>query len=331
MLCRVSLFLWTVALVTSLTFSADGQLVISTRSGVIHFFEGAVYLDGQPLESHPGKFSSMPKGGELRTEQGRAEVLLTPGVFLRIGERSTIRLVDNDLSHTRVELLAGSAVVDSEAPSSASSVTLVNQSWSIRFRDQGIYRIDANPPRVWVREGKAEVSVDNREGTIAVERGMDMPLAQVLVPEPSTDPPNDALSNWAEGRRQSITADNTIAANIQDPGSMDPGASGLNDGFTYYPVLGLPPVGSGMSASYSSLGLYQPQPGFSSVYLPGYTYLPLFVTGMYGIPPINSPFHHYPLPGRPIYTRPAGPVIHPPPAMLHSAPAPHVGVVGVHR
>jgi len=64
---------------------ARGQAVISTRSGLVHFFEGSVYVAGQPLEARLGKFASIPEGGELRTEQGRAEVLLTPGVFLRIG------------------------------------------------------------------------------------------------------------------------------------------------------------------------------------------------------------------------------------------------------
>src|SRR5580700_6950341 len=109
----------TLAVVTVLTLPVDGQSVISTRSGVVHFFEGAVYLGGQALEPHLGKFPCMAEGAELRTAQGRAEVLLTPGVFLRVGESSAIRLVANDLSDTRVELLAGSAIVDSEEPGSS--------------------------------------------------------------------------------------------------------------------------------------------------------------------------------------------------------------------
>lgn len=42
--------LWTLVVVSVLTFPAVGQLVISTRSGTVHFFEGAVYLGDQPLE-----------------------------------------------------------------------------------------------------------------------------------------------------------------------------------------------------------------------------------------------------------------------------------------
>ena len=149
---------WTLAVVSVLTLPADGQSVISTRSGVVHFFEGAVYLGDQPLESHPGKFSSVPQGAELRTAEGRAEVLLTPGVFVRIGERSTIRMVANELSDTRVELLAGSAVVDSAEPNSGTSVTLLYRNWKVHLLERGVYRIDSDPPRLWVFQGKAEVS-----------------------------------------------------------------------------------------------------------------------------------------------------------------------------
>src|ERR1700739_2744922 len=86
---------------------AGGQSVISTHSGVVHFFEGSVYVDNQPLESHPGRFSTVPQGAVLQTAEGRAEMLLTPGVFIRIGERSAVRMIANTLSNTRVELLAG--------------------------------------------------------------------------------------------------------------------------------------------------------------------------------------------------------------------------------
>ena len=319
----------TLAALTMLTLSAVGQSVISTRSGIVYFFEGAVYLDNQPLESHPGRFSSVPQGAELRTAEGRAEVLLTPGVFVRIGERTTMRMIANQLSDTRVELLAGSALVDSAEPSPNTSVTLLCKKWSVHFLERGTYRIDSDPSRLWVLQGKAEVLADTHEGEITVGEGMDLPFAPVLVPERSIDRPRDALSTWAEGRQQAIYADNAIAANIQDPASMDSLSSGLAS-FTYFPTLGLPALGLSWSNPYSSLSPYQP--GFNSIYLPGYTYLPLwlglgqvgFPTPLrlppYRLPPLRLPPHGGVLP----LPRPAAPVSHPIPAHPTSPVGIHV-------
>jgi hypothetical protein len=314
---------WTLAVVTLLTLPTVGQSVISTRSGIVHYFEGAVYLGDQPLESHPGRFSSMPQGGELRTAEGRAEVLLTPGVFVRISERSSIRMIANELSNTRVELLTGSALVDSAERNPGTSVTLIYRNWSVRFLDQGVYRIDSGPPRLWVLRGKAEVSADSNAEALSVRQGMSVAFAPMLVPERSTDPPRDGLSTWAEARQQSISADNTIAANIQDPASMNTSTSGL-DSFTYYPVLGLSSFGPGLSSSYSSLSRYQP--GFSSIYLPGYTYVPLFL-GL-GLAGFQTP-HRIPPHRLPPHT---GGSLSPPPrgSGPHPQPVHPVAPVGVH-
>src|SRR5580698_6658689 len=96
----------TLAAVAGVALSANAQSVISTHSGVIYFSEGAVYVGDQPLERYPGKFPDVPQGAELRTADGRAEVLLTPGVFIRLGEKSAIRMLANDLGDTQVALLS---------------------------------------------------------------------------------------------------------------------------------------------------------------------------------------------------------------------------------
>lgn len=267
---RVSVF-WTLGAVAFLASSALCQSVISTHSGVVHYFEGSVYLNDQPLESHLGKFSTIPQGGELRSEKGRAEVLLTPGVFLRVGERTSIRLLANQLSNTRVELLSGSAILESTETTAATSVALLYKNWSMRFPEQGLYRIDSDPPHLQVIRGKAEISGGTRSEAVLVSQGMSVPFGQMLVPDRSADHPHDSLSIWAEGRQQSISADNAIAANIQDPASLSVATPGL-DSFTSFPMLGLSSVSPVSSGVYGPWSTYQP--GFNSVYLPGYNYFP---------------------------------------------------------
>ncbi len=319
----------TLAVVTVLALPAGGQSVISARSGVIHFFEGAVYLADQPLDPHFGRFPCMAEGAELRTAQGRAEVLLTPGVFLRVGENSAIRMLGSALSDTRVELLAGSALVDAAELNTGTSVTLAYQDWNVHFRQKGTYRIDAEPPRLWVQRGEADVSAGGNGALVSVEQGTYLPFAPVLVPERFTDAPGDALTDWANGRSQSISADNAIAAQIDgDPASMYSG-SGV-DGFTYFPFIGVLSPGSAFSSGYGSFNTYQP--GFYSIYLPGYTYRPIFV----GSTPGGLRSYPYTLPRHvgvsPIVPPSHGPVVlHPVPVRPMPRGGGVVGHGGVHR
>ena len=320
-----------------LAVPAIGQSVISTRSGVVYYFDGSVYLENQPLESQVGRFPSVPQGAELRTAQGHAEVELTPGVFLRMGDNSSIRMLSNDLANTRVELDAGSAVVDSSQAelSSGTAVTLVFRDWQVHASQAGVYRVDSNPSRVWVLKGEAEVT--GAKGQPArVGEGMDMPLAAALRPEQSTAEPADNLSDWSSGRSDSIVADNSITQQIDaDPATQ---TSGLEGGFSYFPFLGVPVMGMGTySSPYGSV--FPAQPGFYSMYLPGYTYAPQIIVlptirqfgGVYRPPVYTRPFSVATVPGRgpvgPIVvpSRPTVPAAHPAPAPLrplpHHAPA----------
>ena len=275
----------TTAAVLALTLPASAQSVISTHSGVIHYFEGAVYLGDQPLEARLGKYTTMPQGAELRTADGRAEVLLTPGVFIRLGERSAIQLTGNDLADTQVELRSGSAIVDAGEQNADTSVTLRYKDWKIHFVQKGVYRIDSDPPRLWVRQGKAEVftapggQMPDHARPVPVEQGMMLPFARVLVADRSTDEPHDTLRDWSKGRGESITADNTITAQIdEDPSTRPPGTE--VDNFSYFPMLGVLSPNPDTPALYGSY--YPDQPGFHSVYLPGYTYQPIMMMGLAG-------------------------------------------------
>jgi hypothetical protein len=115
---------------------------------------------------------------------------------------------------------------------------------------------------------------------VSVQQGMSLPLEGLLAPELSGAVTGDGLSNWAKGRGDSISADNAILAQIdEDP---DARTAGL-DGVTYFPFLGvMPTLGLSSPGLYGSQTPYQT--GFSSIYLPGYTYAPLIVGLMRQVP-----------------------------------------------
>lgn len=308
--------LMAVVAVAALAIPAFGQSVISTHSGVIYYFDGMVYLNDKPVESHLGEFQSVPQGAQLRTGQGHAEVLLTPGVFLRMGENSCIRMLSNDLADTRVELQTGSAIVDSSEPDPSTAVTLVFRDWQVHSATAGTYRIDSDPPRLWILKGEADVTGIKGQPVI-VDEGKDLPLAAASKPELSTAAPADGLNDWNNGRSDSIVADNSITQQIDaDPASQaaDP------NGFSYFPFIGVPLTGL-YSSPYAST--IPAQPGFYSMYLPGYTYAPQVlllpaigrIGGVY-----RPPFQTTRVPGRaPVY--PIGPS-HPLVTTPHTAPVP---------
>lgn len=239
----------------------SGQSVISTRSGLINFFEGMVFVDGQPLTKKFGSYDRLKTGSNLVTQSGRAEVLLTPNTYLRVGEDSSIRMVLDNLSDTQVELLAGSAILDSEAATDANFVKIIFKDSTIQALKKGRYRIDADPPQLRVYEGEAEVLRNG--GSTTLEASQLMPLDGAPVVRRFTDGADGLLDIWSD-ERQSLIASNLLnSQDITDPlldsGGTDPAGdylAALGPYAGYIPLATVPPVMGGYYG-YGSVG-YSP-------------------------------------------------------------------------
>ncbi len=73
------------------------------RPGSINFVEGQASIG--TISVTPGAIGSLvlEKNQTLSTQAGKVEILLTPGVFLRVAENSSVKMVSPDLANTRVE------------------------------------------------------------------------------------------------------------------------------------------------------------------------------------------------------------------------------------
>lgn len=277
-------------LISAAWFPASAQSVVSTHSGLVYFFDGAVYLGGQPLAQKFGRFPEIPQGGELRTAQGRAEVLLTPGVFLRLAENSSVRLVANSLSDTQVELLDGSAIVEATDGSSPGPVQVLYKTWRVHVPQEGVYRLDSNPACVTVYRGEADVLAEGTQQPVAAQQGQIVPLASVLAPESPAAPANDAFKSWAMSRSQVVASDNATAAGIMDdPDAIDNAtAQGSLDSLgslSYFPLTGIPGIAVTNPYGVSFWSPYQST--LSAVYFPVSNYSYLYPMGW--PEPIRSP------------------------------------------
>ncbi len=136
------------------------QSVISVQSGLIHYIEGSVFRNDKPLVMPPGRFEQMQEQDTLRTASGRAEVLLSPGVFLRAAEDSAFRLLSKDITAGSIEHLAGSIVLEVAEIDKRNKMTVLHGDVAVALAKSGVYRFDFEPASLRVFEGEAVVSVE---------------------------------------------------------------------------------------------------------------------------------------------------------------------------
>jgi hypothetical protein len=258
-----------ISLVALAASVCSAQVITSAHSGTVHYFEGDVSIEGTAIQQKSARFAEIKEQEALRTGEGRAEILLTPGVFLRVGENSSIRMLDNRLASTRVEVLSGNVMVESDDPQMSvkdSPVTLVYGDYQIRMVKHGLVEIGSDPSEMKVYKGEAEVSTaDNRA---IVKEGQKMPFAAGLVAEKFDTKNADDLYLWARDRSQSLSAANmTSARTLNASGYSNSGVGGwyfnpYMDMYTYMP-------GYGMLASPFGFGFFSPAMIYS-YYMPGF-------------------------------------------------------------
>ena len=210
------------------------SVVISARSGLIHYVEGQVYLGDQAVETKFGIFPEVKENQQLKTEEGRAEVLLTPGVFLRLGENSSFRMITNRLIDTRLEFLSGSAVVEAEDFGKDNSVTVVYKDATRASCEERRLPVGCRPAELRVFDGSAEVT--SGDETVEVKEGhVDRPgyagATQVRQgghrrAKPLERTARRSMSRWLTWRRRTLCAVLCSAASMLTGGARGNGMFG---------------------------------------------------------------------------------------------------------
>jgi hypothetical protein len=190
---------------------SHAQQIVSAHAGVVHYTEGRVYVGNQLVEKKFGVFPDLQVGQELRTEDGRAEVLLTPGAFLRLSQNSSVQMLSRDLSDTRFEVLTGSVMVECDELAKDASLTVVYKGDKIQLEKHGLYRLDATESRFRVYDGRAIVVSGSDQ--LALKRGNETSLNGVLVAQSFKPNPKlgDDFYAW-NGMRSGYLASANVSA-----------------------------------------------------------------------------------------------------------------------
>ncbi len=263
------------ASVLILAGTASAQSVISAHSGLIHYVEGQVMLDDKAVEVKYSQFPEVRNDQVLKTEEGRAEVLLTPGVFLRLAENSSFRMLSNKLADTRVEALTGSLMIEHGEVTKDDQVTLIFKDRTISFLKSGLYRLDASTGSLRVYQGEAKVAGQGQ--AIVAKQSKQVELdAAVLTAMKFDAKSDDDFYRWASRRAGYLAMANvSTAKSLHDSGYyMTSGMWRFNPYFgmfTYIPFSSMyySPFGYSFYSPYMVSQFYYPR--YYGGYYPGYS------------------------------------------------------------
>jgi hypothetical protein len=218
--------------------AAWAQSIISAHSGVIHYIEGDVSIDGTNIHPKFAQYPEVKEGQVLATDEGRAEVLLTPGVFLRLAEDSSVRMISNSLADTRLEVLSGSALVEVGELLDHNAVTLETRGVQIELPKRGLYRMDADSARLRVYDGQALVIAGSQK--IKAKKKHEIALDTDQLADAKFDPKKtDPFYRWSARRANYIAAANIISARTAARSGYSSSLLGGQLGWNWNPWFGM--------------------------------------------------------------------------------------------
>jgi hypothetical protein len=295
----------TIVLILGASSALVAQNVISAHSGLVHYTEGKVLVAGHEVESTVANFPEVKEKQDLKTTEGRAEVLLTPGVFLRLAENSSFLMISNRLTDSRIEFLEGSALIEAADLLKDNAVTVTVGKASVNLKKNGLYRFDSEPMRLRVYAGEAVIETPGAVTVVKESRILTFEDMQIARFDAKL---GDALSRWSRRRAEYIAMANVSAAKSL----RDSGTTWNRSGWMWNPYFGMMTFIPYRSSYYSPYGftfwspvsvarvyqapVFAPSPMAGGGYNPNYGYstVPHTSGGFSGTVAAAAPSHSAP-------------------------------------
>jgi hypothetical protein len=197
----------------ALLLPAQGRIA---RPGTVNYTEGQVSLNGQSIGAKQLGSTEVAVGQVLETRDGRAEMLLTPGVFLRLSDHSAVRMIAASLTDTRVELVRGSAMVEAAQVEKENHLDVLDGGAHTVIQKHGVYSFRAERPTVAVYEGAVQVQQNDRTAELhkgkEVAVGAANPELKVEKFNVKESEANDPLYAWSKLRSEYVAQANMSLA-----------------------------------------------------------------------------------------------------------------------
>jgi hypothetical protein len=184
------------------------QKVVSARAGLISYVQGPAFVDGERVFLKTARFQQMSNGETLSTGiRGRAELLLAPGVTLRIPDNSAVRMEDTSLADTRISLQRGDALIEIVQLPEGNKIQVELAETTTELARPGLYRLGIaqnasqnSTAQNTLRVYGGEALVRCGDKTADAKRGMAVDLDSSLTVRKFDRKLTDSLHAWAARR-----------------------------------------------------------------------------------------------------------------------------------
>ncbi|MGH9510760.1 MAG: FecR domain-containing protein [Terriglobales bacterium] len=144
----------------------DAGRANSALPGTLNYVEGQASIGSQVLNSEAIGSSELQSGQSLTTQNGKAEVLLTPGVFLRVGADSSVTMVSPSITDTELAVNKGRAMVEVAEIHPQNDIRITEDGATTKLLKTGLYDFDSNRNEVRVFDGKAVTEDEGHRVTV---------------------------------------------------------------------------------------------------------------------------------------------------------------------
>jgi hypothetical protein len=185
---------------------------ISAKAGGVNAVSGKVSVkrEGKPARLLTSQ-DDLESGDIVSTSvSGQVEVLLSPGTYLRLAERSEFVMEDTSLDNLLVRLTKGSAIIEATGPGDiALYIPVVTEQHRMTIVRPGVYRFNVAPgtTELFVRKGRMALS-DNKDDIVKGGKKVTFASSGQQVAK-LKDNDTDQFDDWSKERGKTLASANT--------------------------------------------------------------------------------------------------------------------------
>ncbi|HET6646306.1 MAG TPA: FecR family protein [Pyrinomonadaceae bacterium] len=190
------------------------RFVISAKAGGINAVSGRTGVQpqgGTGWEQLTIK-DNLEAGDLVKTGiDGRVEMLLNPGAYLRVGENSEFELTNNSLDNLEVRLIKGTAIVEATGTDNTElMINITTPHTKMAIVRRGLYRVNVVPgdaTELIVRKGRVLLSDSQTKvkgGRKLIFSGHNFSMANLE----NADKEKDLLDSWSKERAKTLAKAN---------------------------------------------------------------------------------------------------------------------------